>query len=396
MSLPRSAVSGDRGPRIITIVHVITGLNIGGAEMMLYKLVARSDRSRFRHVVVSLLEIGPVGRSIAELGIPVHTLGMGRTLSDLRALPRLLRLLRATAPDLMQTWLHHANFLGLLGASLVRRTVVWSVFGSFNPYHSRTLRTTIRLCVPLSRFPAVVVTDSVAARDWHRGLGFRPKEWLVIPNGFDTEEFGPDAAARQTVRQELGLGEDAVLIGLIGRFNPVKGHRTFLEAASLLGQKTDTHFVLVGPGIRDDNALLDGYVKASGMRDRVHLLGTRPDISRVMAALDIATSASYSESFPNVIGEAMASGVPCVVTDVGEAARMVADTGRVVPASNAPAMAAAWRELITLGPEGRRELGRRARARVEAHYSLDSVVRRYEALYERLTSRCSDDVEQTR
>jgi glycosyltransferase involved in cell wall biosynthesis len=378
-----SANSRDPGTRITTVLHVITGLNIGGAETMLYKLVARSDRTRFRHVVVSLLEIGPVGTSIAEFGISVHTLGMDRTLSDVRALPRLLRLLRTTAPDLVQTWLHHANFIGLLGASVVRRPVVWTVFGSFNPYHSRTLRTTIRLCVPLSRLPAAVVSDSEAARDWYTRLGFRPKHWLVIPNGFDTDEFRPDEPARQALRQELGLPSDAVLIGLIGRFNPVKGHRTFLEAAGLLSQELNAHFVLVGPGVSDDNAQLIEYVAASGVRERVHLLGTRPDLPRVMAALDIATSASYSESFPNVIGEAMASGVPCVVTDVGEAARMVGDTGRVVPPSNAPAMAAAWRELIELGREARRELGRRARARVEALYGLDSVVRRYEALYER-------------
>jgi glycosyltransferase involved in cell wall biosynthesis len=285
------------------------------------------------------------------------------------------------------TWGYHVDTLGTLAALPSGVPVVWTVFGSFNPFIGRFAMTLNKAAVQLSRIPKAIVTDSEAGRKWHLQLGYRAREWHVIPSGFDTAQFAPDACARGAIREELGLRVETPLIGLVGRFNPVKGHQTFLEAAGLLAREDDSvHNLLVGPRVTPDNEELQIWIAASGCRDRIHILGERPDVARVTAALDVATCASYSESSPQVVGEAMACGVPSVVTDVGDAAAMVADTGLVVPPRDAPAMAAAWRELLAIPPDQRRALGQRARSRVEEHFSLTRIVARYEALSETAAS----------
>jgi glycosyltransferase involved in cell wall biosynthesis len=237
----------------------------------------------------------------------------------------------------------------------------------------------------LSGQPQAVIVLSDEARAYHTLIGYQPQEWVLIPIGIDTQMFVPDLSARSMIRHELGLNPDVPLIGLVARFDPVKGHRTFLQAAGLLGEQwREVHFVLVGPGITADNETLRESVETSGVRGRVHLLGVRQDLPRVTAALDIATSSSYSEGFGTVIGEAMACAVPCVVTDVGAPTSIVGDTGRIVPPKDARALAKAWQELLELGPKRRQELGRQARAEVEAQFGLDCIVRQYESLYERL------------
>lgn len=369
---------------MITVLHLITGLDTGGAETMLYKLVARSDRARFRHVVVSLTDAGPIGGKIVALGVPVYTLGMRRGRPSPLAAIRWLALLRRVAPDLVQTWLYHADLLGLLGATVVRLPVVWNIRSSF---HHGLDSTVTKVCARLSGFPAAVVVNSEAGREIHAQLGYRPKQWQLIPNGFDLAQFAPDASAHEAVRRELDLPAAATLIGLVARFDPLKDHRTFLQAASILhGQDPEPHFLLVGQGVTPQNEALRRTIAAGGLLDQVHLLGERTDVPRLTAALDIASCSSYGESFPTVVGEAMACGVPCAVTTVGDTASIVGDTGRVVPTKDPHALAAAWRELLELGPEGRRALGRRARDRVETLFGLDRVVSRYEELYERLAS----------
>jgi glycosyltransferase involved in cell wall biosynthesis len=373
---------------VITVVHIITGLNTGGAEAMLHKLVGHSDPQRFRHIVISLLDIGPVGVEIAALGIPVHSLHMRGGVPDSRAIVRLRRRLIEVNPDVIQTWLYHANLLGLLGGLVTGRPVVWNLRSSYHRGLGRTIVAIARACALLSRMPAAVVTNSDVARIRHEQLGYRPKEWLVIPNGFDVESFAPDPEARQSVRRELRLPFETTLIGLVGRFHPMKGHQTFFEAAEILSRRwPETHFILVGRGVEPSNRTLWEAIVATGLASRVHLLGERQDIPRLTAALDIATNASlYGESFSNAIGEAMASAIPCVVTDVGDMASIVGNMGRVVPPGDASALAAAWHELLVLGHAGRGELGRQARDRIKARYSLEAIVQQYEALYLRFAN----------
>ena len=181
----------------------------------------------------------------------------------------------------------------------------------------------------------------------------------------------------------MGVPDNTILIGLFGRYHPVKGHEVFLKAAQLLLKKhPHIHFLLGGKEVDNTNYVLNQQIAQLEIGEQIHLLGERQDVHHLTASLDIASSSSYSEGFPNVIGEAMSCGVPCAVTDVGDSARIVGNTGRVVPANNPEALANAWQELIEMGAEGRFKLGSAARSRIIECFSLDLVVTQYETLYE--------------
>lgn len=370
----------------IRILHLITGLDPGGAQSTLYRLVSRIDHQRFHNVVVVMTNVGSVGDKILATGIPVYSLRMRRGIPSLSAVYRLNHILKRERPHIIQTWLYHADLLGLLVAQLSRmKCVAWNVRCSNMDMrqYSRLSSWSVHLCAKLSWLPAVVVVNSEAGRLFHSTLGYRPRRWAVIPNGFDLEQFAPDAQIRMQVRNELGIPQQAILIGLVARLDPMKDHTTFFCAAGKLG-RTDpsVQFLLVGEGIIPTTTMLSQLVSQEGLKGRVHLLGSRSDIPRLIAALDIASSSSsYGEGFPNVVGEAMACGVPCVVTDVGDSAKIVGETGIVVPPRSPELLAEGWRKLIEMGPEGRQRLGYAARERIRQNYSIESVVSQYENLY---------------
>jgi glycosyltransferase involved in cell wall biosynthesis len=205
---------------------------------------------------------------------------------------------------------------------------------------------------------------------------------VLIPNGFDIDTFRPDPAARHDVRRELGLPPETPLIGLVARYDPAKDHRTFLRAAAWLHQiAPDVHFVLCGDDVDWHHPELATWIDRSGLRGACHLLGRRHDVQRLHASFDVATLTSLSEGFPNVVGEAMACGVPCVATDVGDAAWIVGETGRIVPPRDPQALADAWHALLTLPSQERQTLGLAARARIAEHFALPGVIDQYAALY---------------
>ena len=371
---------------VINVLHVITGLSVGGAEMALLKLVSRWDKSRFRGAVVSLLPAGPMGPRIASQGIGVSSLNMRRGLPNPLSILRLAGQIRAFAPDVIQTWMYHADLIGGLAAVLAGGyPVVWGIRnGTLKPGKSSTSAIwSARACARLSLFlPKRILCCSESARRVHGALGYDMGRMRVIPNGFDLEEFKPDPLARWAVRQELGLDANAILLGLIARFDPQKDHGTLIRASARLREAwPQLHFVLCGEDVTWGNRELAGRIEKASMRTRFHLLGRRLDIPRVAAALDLACLCSRSEAFPNVVGEAMACGVPCVVTDVGDSAAIVGQTGIVVPPAEPEALAAGIGRLLEMGPEGRRKLGEAARARVLENFSLDRVVREYQGLY---------------
>jgi len=205
---------------------------------------------------------------------------------------------------------------------------------------------------------------------------------IVVRNGIDLTHFQPNAVARRCIREELNIPNGTLLVGLLGRFDPQKDHRNFVVAAALLLHKwPHVRFVLCGERINWDNASLTGWIDEQGIRDRCHLLDRRDDMPRVMAAMDIVVSSSLGESFPNVVAEAMSCEVPCVVTDVGDSAVIVGDTGRVVPPRNPMALSDAMLGLVTLNRETRCHLGMTARRRIQEHFALPNSVSRYQDLY---------------
>ena len=371
------------------ILHLITGLSTGGAEIMLYKLVSKMDRDEFEIQIISLTDIGPIGEKIHDLGIPVRSLGMKRGIPDPYMLLKLTKCLRRYAPDIIQTWMYHADLVGGLAAKLDGKfPVVWGIRHSNldSEGNKRSTVWTAKICAKLSRWlPVKIVCCSEASRRVHTALGYDPERMVVIPNGFDLNLFKPDLEGGTLVRQELGIPEDTILIGMAGRFDPQKDHRNFIKAAALLQKEIrDVQFLLCGDDITWENKKLSKWIDGTGLHSYFNLLGRRNDIPRIMNALDIASSSSYGEGFPNVVGEAMVCGVPCVVTDVGDSAIIVGNKGFVVPPRDPQALANALEGMVRLGKEKRTKLGMEARKRITENYSLEKIVSQYEKIYESL------------
>ncbi len=370
---------------MIHILHVITGLDTGGAEVMLAKLVAGMDRTRFANSVVSLTDRGQLGESIQSSGVPVHCLNMRRGWPDPRALPRLVQLLKTLNPSLVQSWLYHADLLSLIAAWIAGPIpLVWNLRCSdmdleHYPYQTRLVQRVLSL---RSHVPVAVVANSLAGQQYHQRFGYRSRRWEVISNGFDTDRFRPDRSIGPKLREELGLPEDTVLLALVARVDPMKDHAMFLAAARQVATaRANAHFVLAGKGTET----LIPRVAELGLSGRVHFLGPHRHIDRLIPGIDIVClSSAFGEGFPNVLGEAMAAGVPCVATDVGDVRAIIAHTGVVVPPRNPQAFAMAMIDLIDRGPKVRYELGQAARVWIEAEYSLSRIITRYETLYENL------------
>jgi glycosyltransferase involved in cell wall biosynthesis len=304
------------------------------------------------------------------------------------SLVRLWSTLRSLRPTILQTWLYHADLMGLVagGAARVPHRA-WNIrVSNLDMEHYPTVsRWALAACARLSDRPDVVLVNSETAREFHVQLGYRPKRWKVIPTGFDTERFRPDTARRQQFRQTLGRPDD-YLIGLVARYDPMKDHSTFLRAAERFSRvQPDAHFVLAGPGIDAANTELSVRLAESRLHDRVTLLGQRADMDHVFPGLDVITlSSAFGEAFSNAIGEGMACGVPPVVTDVGDMAAIVGTTGRVVPPRDPGRLAAAWEELYRMGSDARTDLGSAARERIRNDFSLDAIVAEYERTYREL------------
>jgi len=352
---------------------------------MLWKLLSRMDQSRFANVVVSMTLPGQLGSRIKRHGIPVFSLGMSSGIPSLFSLIYLIRLLRKQKPHVLQTWLYHADLIGLMAGKLSKvPAIVWNIRCADlerkdHPFH---LWLTLKVLARTSALPTAVVVNSMAGRLANERLGFRPKRWQLIPNGFELDVFRPSQEARSLIHKELGLNKDTPLVGLVARFDLMKDHRTFLIAAQHLHKaRPDVHFVLAGKNVDSQNAILMKQISDLGLEKCVHLLGERIDIPFVTAALDVASCSSYSEGFPNVIGEAMACCVPCVATDVGDCAKIIGDTGVLVPPRNPAAMAKGWATLLSMNEEDRQKLGMKARDRIASLFNIDIIIRQYETFY---------------
>lgn len=382
-------LNGISETTLIRIVFITTGLSTGGAEAMLLKLVERIDRQHFEPHVISLTSLGEVGPRIAQLGIPVQSLGMTAGLPSPIALLCLFRLIRQFKPDIVQTWMYHADLVGGVAARLAGiKLVVWALRNS-NLSEELTKRSTlmvVRACAFLSYWlPQQILTCSTRAGAVHAGVGYCRNKIKLIPNGFDLTSFRPDVVSRASVRRDLGLLSDTRLVGLMARYDPQKNHAGFFDAAAAIHEAMpNVHFVLAGNGIDGNNLELKSLIDTHNLGDCTHLLGRRDDMPRLMAALDVLASSSYGEAFPNVLGEAMACGVPCVVTDVGDSAEIVGETGRVVQPGDMQSLALNIVELLRFPPEEKLALGLQARARVETRYEIGHVTQCYERFYEQI------------
>lgn len=368
------------------VAVITTGLGPGGAEMMLFKLLTALDRSRFELAVFSLRGEEAFADRLRAANVPVHTAGLGGGPGALQRARHVWRELVAFDPQVIQGWMYHGNLAALAAARMLRgkRTVLWGVRQSLADLHREKRATSwiIRLGARWSRHVDAVVYNSAEGQRGHEAIGYARERGICIPNGFDLQRFGPSESARAALRRECGIDPQALVVGYVARYHPVKDHAGLVVAASQVAAAVPgVHFVMAGPGVDASNAELARAIGAAGMQERIHLLGLRADVAAVTAGFDVAVCASRAEGFPNIVGEAMACAVPCAVTDVGDCAAIVGDTGAVVPPSDPPAMAAALTRLLRMAPSERAQLGSAARARIQRDFSLESVASRYSDLF---------------
>lgn len=370
------------------VAHVITGLNNGGAEAVLYRLCLADSKNT--HVVISLRGEGKYGPLLKTAGITVHCLDMPRGLLTPVGLWRLARLLRHLRPDVVQTWMYHADLLGGLVARAVGiRAVFWGIRQT-DLQQGKTKRTTIlvaRLCALLSRWvPKRIVSCAQQGMVVHQALGYAKDKFRVIPNGYDLSRLAPDAHSGCALRSTLGVPDGMPLLGNVARFHPQKDHHNLIAALGLLKQNgLDFRCLLIGDGMTDTNAELMAWLDTHNVRAEVLLLGPRSDITSVMNALDVnVLSSSYGEGFPNVLCEAMACGTPCVTTDVGDAGLIVANTGWVVPARSAEALARAMTAAIEeqlADPVAWELRQKQAYLRIHNNFSNEEMVRNFNLVW---------------
>ncbi|MGH2808412.1 MAG: glycosyltransferase [Actinomycetota bacterium] len=371
----------------LIVAHVITGLEVGGAETVLLRLLSHMDRARIASRVISLGSVGKIGPRIEELGVPVVALGRDRFRRNLPVSRRLFAALRETRPDVVQTWMYHADYVGGIGAWLARGSAVaWGLHtGPVPPDPSLAMRVGLKVNARLSHFvPDTIVCCAGATQRVHADLGYSSRKMVVIPNGFAEPPVFPNAG--EHLKRTIGVSPDSVLIGRVARWHPQKDHETLIAACELVRrQSADVHLVLVGEGMTEQNVELHGWVSGRGLTGSVHYLGARDDVDRLNAGFDVAaSSSSYGEAFPLVLGEAMATGTPVVSTDVGDSGVLIDDPSRVVSPGDPGSLANALTKVVTLDPASRGRLGERDKKRVLGTFSLDRMIEAYTSLYERL------------
>ena len=369
------------------VAHVITGLEDGGAEAVMARLCANDQT--YSHTVVSLTDAGKYGPLLRKAGIFVHCLNMPAGRVSLRGLSSLWRILKSEQPDVVQTWMYHADLLGGLVARLAGiRQVSWGVRQT-NLEPGKSKRSTIwvaRACARLSRWvPRVIVCCADSAARVHSCIGYDQHKLVVVHNGYDLSQFRPDEESRFALRKKLRIPSGARVLGMVGRFDPQKDHESLLDALATLDlEKIDAYCVLVGSAVNERNQALTSWIQGRGLGDRVLLMGQRTDIPAVMNALDVhVLSSAFGEGFPNVLAEAMACGTPCVATDVGDASVIVGDTGWIVPPKDAVALAMALAAALRehSDADGWRQRKEAARARIEQRFSMESMVRGFHEVW---------------
>ena len=375
--------------RRLKILQIVPRLDIAGAEVALVRLLSTLDPQAFDVEVLTLTEGGSLQSDIEELGIPVTTIPFKRAPTALVRLLSLRAEIGRRSPDVVHTWMYYADVVaGVAARAAGVRNVAWNVRNSdlMPGAYRRSAHAAAWLAARLAGIvPNMIVCNSEASRMFHVARGYPTSRMRVILNGFEVLE--PDPSARQCVRRELGLLRDTPLVGRFGRFHPHKDYGTFIKAASIVAERRrDVHFVLAGEDVVPDNPQLARLIGATCSPERFHLLGLRRDLDRIHLALDVACSSSRGESFPNVVAEAMAAGVPVVATDVGASAEIVDGAGVVVPALDFTAMAEGIGRLLSMTASERAKLGDAARERIRSQFGLHATAVAYARLYREMAN----------
>jgi glycosyltransferase involved in cell wall biosynthesis len=375
------------------IIHIISGLSTGGAEMMLLKLLSRSDSEQFQASVIALVDRNDgIKEKIESLNIPVYILGIKPwSLMSYFRIFMLIRSVQDLKPDLIQGWMYHGNLAATLVKVLSRSDypIIWNVRHSLSDirYEKGSTRIAIQISRLFSRLPEVIIYNSNLSCQQHEDYGFHPRRSKYIPNGIEVRPQEGSERKMERIRSEFHILPGSCIVGHVARYHPMKDHQGFLEAAVKIAETAPVvHFVLIGKNVNPHNKELIHLIPEEVMK-QFHLLGVQNDIPGLMGMMDVfCLSSAWGEGWSNVLGEAMAAGVPCVATDVGDSKDIIADTGIIVPPRDPKSLKKGIEKLIDMSPAQRQVLGEKARSRIIENFEINKIVDQYVNLYNNLSS----------
>jgi len=358
------------------LLFIISGLGVGGAETALYTLL-KNLKGIFEIEVIALTQGGVLAEKIDALGIPTHILNFKKIPSLLQTVRHFHKVTKNFQPDIIQGWMYHGNLFAHLARLFSPKSKVFlCIRQSLEDLkgEKKLTKAIITLDAKLSKQADKIIYNSYAGQRDHEGYGYAQGKGIVLPNGFDTHRFHPQKDAHQTLCASLHIDPQSLLIGIIGRSHPVKDHATFIQAAELLSHP-NAHFILIGEGV-------NRLEIPPSLQTKMHLLDLREDIPFLTAALDILTSCSLSEGLPNTLCEAMACGILCIATDVGDSKRIMGDTGILIPVRSPQALAQGWETLLALPAQERNKRSQKARKKICQEYSIQKLITTYQAIVE--------------
>lgn len=360
------------------VCFLIRSLNIGGAERQLLVLLKNIDTKRIQPVVISFYSEGTLVSEFKKIGIPFRSLEKKGRWDVIPFFLRLIKTLKDENPDIVFSYLVAANLLAILTRPFVRQKgTIISIRHTYLRKEDYDWLAAFLYWIEdrISRFSNLVIINSFAGAIKAKQRGIPESKIIVINNGIDTDKFIPDNSRRNHKRKELGYSVEDVVWGLIGRLDPVKDHPSFIRAAQVLnGKFPNAKFLIIGDGPKEYSEQVNKLIYELHLEDSVRMLPADLDPVPLYNALDVCVSSSIGEGFSNVIAEAMSCEIPCVVTDVGDSARIVGETGKTVPPAKLDALTIAMNEMMCLGPKERRRLGVQARQRIVNQFSIEAMV----------------------
>ena len=371
----------------LKLTHVITGLSLGGAENSLYKLVSHLDRQKFDISIISLKNQGVFGDRFDALGIPVYSCNFSVGVGGLLAPFKLVRFLLNLRPDIVQTWLYHADLIAGIAAKLIGvKCIIWSIRTTDLKQGSWLTAVIRKVCALVSRvIPSKIVVVAHAARVKHIQLGYDELKMIVIPNGYDANQFKPDPVLVANLKNEIGIRQTDLVVGCVGRLSEDKGQDILIEASQdVLNKFPDVKFVFIGSGFENTNKVLVDSIASKSKLDRFILMGERNDVNTCFGLMDIFCLPSRTEGFPNVLAEAMLSKLPCVSSDCGDARLLSNGHVSIAKINDSMDLANKITQMLGLNTIERRILGQESWSHVSNEYSIDRMVTRYDSLFEQL------------
>ena len=369
---------------MVKVLHIISSLDIGGAEMMLYKLVSNHKKKNISHHIICLNKNGKLINRIRKLKIKVYCLNFTSILNFIKSLNLLISTVKMIKPDVIMTWLYAADLVGIfLKFKFPNIKLIWNLRCSELkfPYLKLTTFFVIKILRLFSSYPNLLIANSYSGLKSHLNLGYKTKNKIVIPNGFDTNYFRPDLTLRKKLRLKYNISENDTVLGFIGKTTKIKGMDTFIEASAYaIKMKSNFKFVFIGPKLDRNNFELVNKLKKIKCFKNSILLGEQKQLNEVILILDILSLTSLSEGFPNVIGESMSCQIPCVTTDVGDCKKIIGNYGIVTSSFNPKKIASDWYKLYDLTKKDK-TIYKSCRKRIMNNYSIIKIVKQYNNIF---------------